>query len=252
MALITGRIALMFIYIWHTFFFDPVYNGLIFFIDVIPRGDVGLAIIAIVILVKTILLPLSIKAVKTQKIMREIEPKLKELKEKYKDNREEQARAMMSIYKEAGMNPFVSIVLMFIQIPIIISLYYSVYSGGGIALPDINNELLYSFVASPVTVSMNFLGHIDIAAKSVWLALLASGTQFFQIKLSMPAIEPRDPSTPGNMKEDFMRNLQLQMRYGMPVLIFFAAYFISAAIALYFFVSNAVAILQEFYVRRHR
>ena len=67
----------MFNYIWHTFFFDPVYNGLVFFIDVIPGGDVGLAIIATVIVVKTILLPLSIKAAKTQRVMREIEPKLK-------------------------------------------------------------------------------------------------------------------------------------------------------------------------------
>jgi len=46
--------------------------------------------------------------------------------------------------------------------------------------------------------------------------------------------------------------MQLQMRYVMPVLIFFAAYFISAAIALYFFVSNVVGILQELYIKRHR
>jgi YidC/Oxa1 family membrane protein insertase len=66
----------MFSYIWHTFFFDPVYNVLVFFIDVMPGGDVGLAIIATVILVKLVLLPVSIKAVKTQKVMRDIEPKL--------------------------------------------------------------------------------------------------------------------------------------------------------------------------------
>ena len=108
----------MFSYIWHTFFFDPIYNSLVFFIDVIPGGDVGLAIIATVLLVKTILLPISIKAVKTQKAMREIEPKLKEIKEKYKDDRQEQARVMMGVYKEAGMNPFASIMLIFLQIPI--------------------------------------------------------------------------------------------------------------------------------------
>ena len=242
----------MFSYIWHTVFFDPIYNGLIFFIDVIPGGDVGLAIIAIVIVVKTILLPLSIKAAKTQKIMREIEPKLRELKEKFKDNREEQARAMMAIYKEAGMNPFASIFLLFLQIPILIALYYSVYSGGGVALPAVNTELLYSFIAAPGAVSMNFLGHFDIAAKSMVLAFLAGLTQFFQIKLAMPVLPPRDPNAAPDFKEDFMRNMQLQMRYVMPVIIVFVAYFISAAIALYFVVSNIVAILQEFYVRKHR
>jgi membrane protein insertase Oxa1/YidC/SpoIIIJ len=90
----------MFSYIWHTFFFDPTYNILIFFVDTIRNGDVGLAIIATVIVVKMILLPLSIKAAKTQKVMREIEPKLKVIKETHKDNREEQARAMMLIIKK--------------------------------------------------------------------------------------------------------------------------------------------------------
>jgi YidC/Oxa1 family membrane protein insertase len=97
----------MFSNIWHTFFFDPVYNALIFFIDIIPGGDVGLAIMATVLLVKTILLPISISAVKTQKAMREIEPKLKEIKEKYKDNRQKTSRShdgslQRSGYESAG------------------------------------------------------------------------------------------------------------------------------------------------------
>ncbi len=74
----------MFSTIWHTFFFDPVYNGLVFFIDVVPNGDVGLAIVATTIVVKFILLPLSVRAVKTQAAMREIEPRLKKIKEKIK------------------------------------------------------------------------------------------------------------------------------------------------------------------------
>jgi YidC/Oxa1 family membrane protein insertase len=242
----------MFNYIWHTFFFDPVYNGLIFFIDVIPGGDIGLAIIATVIVVKMILLPLSIKAAKTQRIMKEIEPKLKEIKEKFKDKKEEQARAMMMVYREAGLNPFASLILMFLQIPIVIALYFSVSSGGGVALPAINTELLYSFIAAPAAVSMNFLGMIDIAGRSFVLALLAGVTQFYQVKLAMPALPPRDKDAAPDLKQDFMRNMQLQMRYVMPVLIFVAAYAISAAIALYFFVSNLVAIAQEFYVKRHR
>jgi YidC/Oxa1 family membrane protein insertase len=242
----------MFNYIWHTFFFDPVYNGLVFFIDVIPGGDVGLSIIAIVILVKTILLPLSIKAAKTQRIMREIEPKLKEIKETLKDKREEQALAMMKIYREAGMNPFASIFLMFLQIPILIALYLSVYSGGGIALPAINVDVLYLFIAAPEAVSMNFLGWFDITGKSLILAALAGITQFYQVKLSIPALPPRDPNAAPDFKADFGRNMQLQMRYVMPIIIFFVAYSISSAIALYFVVSNLVALAQEVYVKKHR
>ncbi|HMO77610.1 MAG TPA: YidC/Oxa1 family membrane protein insertase [Candidatus Paceibacterota bacterium] len=242
----------MFNYIWHTFFFDPVYNGLVFFIDVIPGGDVGLAIIAIVIVVKTILLPLSIKAAKTQRVMREIEPQLKEIKETLKDKREEQAQAMLKIYREAGINPFASIFLIFLQIPILIALYFSVYSGGGIALPAINVDILYNFIAAPTFVNMNFIGLIDITGRNLILALLACVTQYYQIKLAMPDLAPRDPNAPPDFKADFGRNMQFQMRYVMPVIIFFVAYLISAAIALYFVVSNLVAIIQEIYIKKHR
>lgn len=237
---------------WHTVFFDPVYNTLVFFIDVIPGGDVGIAIILTTILVKTILLPLSIKAAKTQKVMRELEPKLKALKETHKDNKEAQARAMMEVYKEGGINPFASILLVIIQIPIIIALYLSVYSGGGVQLPDINIELLYSFIPSPEVVDMIFLGFVNIADKSVVLAALAGLTQFFHTRLAMPAPAPKKEGDAPNFKDDFARSMQFQMRYIMPIIIFVVAYTISAAIALYFVVSNLTQIAQEYYVRRHR
>jgi YidC/Oxa1 family membrane protein insertase len=242
----------MFNYIWHTFFFDPVYNALVFFIDVIPGGDVGLAIIATVFLVKTILFPISIKAAKTQRIMKEIEPQLKDLKETHKDNKEAQAKAMMEIYRDAGMNPFASIILIIIQIPVVIALYFSVYKGGGVPLPNINTDLLYSFVAEPVTVSMNFLGMIDITQRSVLLAIAAAVTQYFVVNATMPKLPPKVAGEKPNMKDDFMRNMQLQMRYVMPVLIGVVAYTTSATIALYFLVSNIVALIQEIFVRKHR
>jgi len=242
----------MFSLIWHNIFFDPIYNGLVFFIDTIPGGDVGVAIIAITIVVKLVLLPLSIRAAKTQKIMKDIDPELRAIKEKHKDNREELAKETMALYKRVGLRPFASILLLFLQIPIIIALYWSVYRGGGVPLPEINIELLYTFVPVPETVNMIFLGIIDVGAKSLPLAALAGITQFFQARLAMPAPAPRDPNKEPNLKEDFARSMHLQMRYVMPVIIFIVAYTISAAIALYFTVSNIMAILQEFAVRRHR
>lgn len=242
----------MFNYIWHTFFFDPVYNTLVFFIDVIPNGDVGLAIIATVLLVKTLLLPVSIQAVKTQKLMREIEPKLKEIKEQYKDDKQVQAQQMMALYKDSGMHPLASILLVLIQIPIIISLYFSVYRGGGVPLPDINLELLYPFVTEPINVTMHFLGMIHIDERSVLLALAAAVTQYVHVHLTMPELPPKEPGAAPDFKADFMRNMQTQMKYVMPVLIGVVAYSISAAIALYFVVSNLTTIFQEYFVRKHR
>lgn len=248
----------MFSYLWHTVFYDPVYNALIFFIDVFPRGDIGLAIIATVVIVKTILLPVSIKAAKTQRIMREIEPKLKELKEKHKDDREAQARAMMEVYKDAGMNPFASIFLILLQIPLFIALYFSVLSlletseETGATITAFDPSLLYSFVPVPEVASTLLLGMIDVAARSLPLAILAGVTMYLQMKLTLPALPKRDKDAAPDMKEDFMRNMQVQMKYVMPVIIGVFAYTFSATIALYFVVSNVTAIAQEYWVRKHR
>ncbi|MAQ59160.1 hypothetical protein CL638_00390 [bacterium] len=242
----------MFSYIWHTFFFDPIYNILVFFIDVAPRGDVGLAIVCTVVVVKTILLPLSVRAAKTQKTMKEIEPKLREIKENHKDDRQQQAQAMMSVYKEAQISPFASIILIFLQIPIVFALYFAVSRGGGIPLPDINSDLLYAFVMVPEIVNTHFLELIDMTGRSALLAALAGITQFVQINMTLPKLAARDPEAAPGMKDEFMRNMQLQMRYVMPIIIAVVAYTISAAIALYFLVSNVVGILQEFYIKKHR
>lgn len=242
----------MLLTIWDTLFFYPVYNGLVFFIDAIPGGDIGLAIVCITVLVKVILLPLSIKAVRTQKIMRDIDPKMKEIKERLKDKREEQAQEIMLLYKEAGLNPFSSIFLMFLQIPIIIALYFSVSRGGGVTFPDINIDILYSFIPTPEKVDMMFLGFVDMAGKSLPLAILAGVTQFIYARLSITPPEPKKDPNKTDFKADFAHTMHLQMRYVLPVIIGVVAYTISAAVALYFTVSNLMMIAQEFVVRRHR
>lgn len=247
---IHARIAPMFGDIWHGLFFDPIYNALVFLIDVVPGGDVGLAIVLLTIVVKLILLPLSLKAAKTQYVMRTIEPRVRELRDRYKDNREMLARKTMDLYRDAGVNPFASILLVIIQIPIIIALYLAVFSGGGIRLPEINTGLLYSFVPSPDSASMLFLGILDIAGRSLPLALLAGVTQFIHTHLSLPPSKPKQDGEKPSFKDDFARSMQIQMRYVLPIIIFFIAYTISAAIALYFVVSNLVSIGQEFVVRR--
>lgn len=236
--------------IWHTFFLDPIYNVLVYFIDIIPGGDVGIAIILTVVLVKTVLLPLSLKATRNQLAMQEIDPLMKDIKEKYKDNKEEQAKKIMELFVTAKVNPLSSIFLVLIQIPILIALYFAVYRGGGVPFPQINTELLYSFVAVPSVANMLFLGFIDIAAKSLPLALLAGVTQYLHTHISMPKLKPRDPNAPVSFKDDLSRSMHVQFRYVMPLVIFFIAYTFSALIALYFTVSNLFALMQEYIVRK--
>ena len=230
-----------------TFIYNPLYNGLIFFVSIVPGGDVGIAVILLTIFVKFILFPLSIKAVKTQVIMREIEGPLKELQEKYKEDKQKQAQEIMALYREKGINPFSSILLLFIQIPIIFGLYWVFFKGG---LPEVDTSLLYSFISAPTVIDMNFVGLVDMAGKSVILAFLAGVTQYIQAKLSLPPLKPRDEKE-ASFKDDLARSFHLQMRYVLPVIVFFISWSISAAIALYWTTSNIFSILQEWYVRSH-
>lgn len=204
----------MFSTIWHTFFFDPIYNCLVFLIDVVPHGDVGIAIVLVIFIVKIILFPLSVKAAKTQKVMKEIDPKIKEIKKNITDP-QEQAKATMDLYKESGMNPLSSILVALIQIPVLIALYLSVSHGGGVALPAINIDILYSFVPQPETISTLFFGIVDITQKNFPIAVLAAIMQFLQGHFTFPKLAPKDPDAPANMKDDFARSMQLQMKYVM-------------------------------------
>lgn len=236
-------------FIFHTFFYEPLYNGLVFLMDLLPWIDVGTAVILFTIIVKFILFPLSKTAIVTQLKMKQLEEPLNKIKEKFKNSREEQTRAIMSFYKENKVNPFSTFAVMLIQIPIILGLYWVFYKGG---FPDINTSILYSFVKAPAAadIDMNFLGLVNIGGKSAVLALIVGITQFFQMRFSVP---PPPPKKEGaiSFKDELARNMGVQMRYVFPFVAAFFAWSISGAIALYWTTSNLFAIAQELYIRKH-
>ena len=71
-------------YLFTTFVHDPLYNGLIYLVDVVPAHDVGIAVVLLTVLVKIILFPLSRQAIRTQIAMRSLAPAIEELRKKYK------------------------------------------------------------------------------------------------------------------------------------------------------------------------
>src|SRR3989338_5212743 len=106
-----------------TIIYTPLYNGLLVILDILPIADIGIAVIILTVLVKVILYPLAKKTSVTQLQMKEKQPELEALKEKYKNNRQEQALKIMEFYKKYKINPFSSFFTILIQIPIIYSLY---------------------------------------------------------------------------------------------------------------------------------
>lgn len=228
---------------FHTLFYQPLYNGLILLMDALPWFDAGIIIVLFTLIVKLALFPLSKKAVVAQIEMKRIEPELKKIKEKYKDNSQEQARLTMALYKEKKINPFSSLVTTLIQLPIIFALYFVFLRSG---LPIVNQGLMYSFTPSPHSIDMNFLGLINIVNKSIVLAALAGLSSFFQIRFSMPAYKPTEGVK--SFRDDLSRSMNLQMRYIFPVIIFFISLKISGAVALYWVTSNVFTLAQEYFV----
>lgn len=234
---------------FQTIFFQPLYNGLIFLMDLLPSFDAGVIVILFTVIVKFGLYPLSKKASLAQIEMKEIEPKMVQLRAQYKDNKEELAKKTMELYKENGINPFSGIFVVLIQLPIIFALYFVFLKSG---LPELNLDLLYSFVPRPESIDMNFLGIIDITAKSSVLALCAGVSSFFQMRITAPPVLQKKQTDTPSFRDELARNMSLQMRYVFPVVVFFISFTISGVVALYWTTSNLFAIGQELLLRKER
>jgi YidC/Oxa1 family membrane protein insertase len=89
--------------------------------DVIPNW--GLAIIALTILIRVVLLPLGIKQIRSMQNMQIIQPKVKQIQQKYKGNKQKQQEEIMNLYREHGVNPFSGCWPVLLQFPILIAMY---------------------------------------------------------------------------------------------------------------------------------
>ncbi len=236
--------------LWNTIFYKPIYNALIFIIGNVTFGDVGFAIIILTITVKLALFPLTKKSIKSQILMKRIEPELKRIKKEF-PNKEEQAKKTFELYKKYGANPFSGCLVVLLQLPVIFALYYVFYKG-----LSINAGPLYSFIQAPLYTHTNFLGLFEVHSKSIILALFAGLSQFVQGYLATP-IKPKieivkeiSSPEPKTFQEQLSDSMQMNVKYILPVFIAFIAYQISAAVALYWITSNIFTIAQEWYVRK--
>lgn len=227
--------------------YDPLYNGLVYLVDIIPGHDIGIAIIILTIAVKFVLFPLSRQAVRTQMLMRQIAPEIEKIKEKH-TAQDEQARAIFALYRERGIRPFSSFFLILIQFPILFGLYWVFWKGG---LPSVDPAMLYSFVPVPENVNMEFLGLLDMRERSVALAALAGLTQLAYARLSMgPRSKMATSPVEQSFSNDMARSFDLQARFVLPVIVAGIAYTVASAIPLYWTTSNLFMIAQELFMGR--
>jgi len=215
--------------------YQPIYNLLVFLYDILPFGGVGLAIIILTLIIRGILFPLTYKSMKAQKELQEIQPKIAEIKERLKDDKEAMAKELMGVYKVHNVNPFASCLPTIVQLFVFIALYQVLAAG----IHSIDPAVLYSFVQNPGSMPAVFAG-IDLAKVSIPLAVISAVAQYFQARqmITKRPPKPAQGSSPA-LDEDMTAMMNKMMLYMLPVMmLILGATQLPGGLTLYIFIST--------------
>lgn len=239
--------------IWNTLFNRPIYNLLILFATW-SGNDLGWAIILLTLLIKFILLIPTHKMLESQKEMQKIQPLLKEVQAKYKNDKNRQSQETLKLMQEHRVNPFGSCLPLLFQLPVLIALYFAVQHSMTASaaiflyepLKNVNIEAL-----NPVFLSIVHLG----SSGNIVFALLVGILQFVQMKMSFAALpkpaKKQVVKENGSMEPD-LSQMNTYMTYIFPVMIVFICISSPTAIALYFVISTIFAIVQQYFVNKEK
>jgi YidC/Oxa1 family membrane protein insertase len=208
-------------------------------------GSYWLAIVIFTIIVKLLLIPLSFKQIQSTKAMNDIQPKLKKLQEKYKDDKETLNIKMMELYKEHNINPLAGCLPLLIQMPVLFGLF------GVLRNPA---EYVFGGNAAMATEALNqgFLWVSDLSVPDSLGALINTGVPFLN---GLPGILPILAAlttylsmalTTGKQQQ---ANQQMQtMQMMMPLMILWFGTSMSAGLMIYWVVSNTFQMGQQYIV----
>ena len=211
----------------------------------------SLSIIGLVIIIRIILIPLFVKQIKSQRALTALQPHMKEIQKKYKDDRQKQSEEMMKLYKEHKTNPLASCFPILAQAPIFFALF-TVLNGIGKNPPvrhgvftqeDVVNAAQAKFFGAPI--SQTFLSSDITTVKLVTIVLIAfmSLTTF---------TTQRQLMTKGMPKMDSSNNMMLQqqkiMLYAFPVIFAITGVNFPIGVLIYWSTTNLWTWGQQFYV----
>ncbi len=225
-----------------TFLYQPILNLLVFFYNIVPGNDIGVAIILLTIVVKMVLYPFSQQSIRGQKALQQLQPKIEEIKKNYKNDKEKQAKELMQLYKNEKVNPLSSCLPLLIQLPILLAVFQVFRTGLGNGSLD----LLYSFIANPGHLNSISLGVIDLSKPSTILAVLAGAAQFWQAK--MLSVKQPPKGMPGSKDENMMAIMNKQMLYFMPIMTVVIGISLPGGLVFYWFLITLLTALPQFIV----
>jgi len=212
--------------IWNTIFVYPL-SWVITQIAILFNNSYGLSIVIVTVLIRLAIVPLSIKQIKSSKAMQEVQPKLKELQQKYssKDQKTQQKlqQETMELFQKNNVNPLAGCFPILIQMPVLIAMYHAIRRTAEIS----NYNFLWFELGSPDYI----------------LPILTAGFTFLQQKLMMST----NTSLQSNPQMAMQMNLMLYM---MPIMIGVIAFFFPAALALYWVTGNIFMVIQTLLINK--
>ncbi len=229
------------------FIINPFITVLALFYSVMGNNIV-LAIALLTVVIRLLTSPLMIQQQRSSAAMQEIQPKLKELQEKHKNDREKLAAAQMELYKQHGVNPLGGCLPLLVQFPILISLYGTIIialAGTPFQLIDLSGRFLLPGLDNLVPLANTWIG-MDLTLPptanptyALALPVMVMATSWMQSKLIMPSMPPSTDGKP-NQAAQMTRTMTtiMPLMFGMFSLSF------SVGLSIYFVVSNVVGIVQ--------
>lgn len=241
-----------FIGIFNAVLYQPLFNALVLLYEYLPGHDFGVAVIVLTVLTRLLFFPLGSKAIQSQRAMSEIQPKLRAIQEKYKDNKEQQARATMDLYKEEKISPLSGCLPLLIQLPLLIAMYQVFWRG----LRPESLQYLYAFVPFSGQINPLSFGFLDLSKPNWILAVLAGVGQFFQTKMMTTSSKKADLGVDGAGKTDktsqFSDIMQKQTLYFFPIFTVIILFRLPAAIGIYWIVSTLFTIFQQYLILKKK
>jgi len=232
----------MLINLFNEILYRPIFNVLVFLYNIIPGHDFGIAIILLTILIRIILYPIMYKSTKSRFALSALQPKIKEVQQKYK-TKEEQSRELMKVYKEHNVNPLSGCLPLIIQLVVLFQLYKVLIN----VLKPSSLSVLYPFIHHPGAINSSFLGIVDLSVANIVIVALAAVAQFFSSKV-MLKLSPPAPQTENKKGGDFAKIMNKQMVYFGPVLTVLIGLKLPAGLSLYWLMSNVLGVAQDYYL----
>jgi YidC/Oxa1 family membrane protein insertase len=256
-----------------TLIVKPLFNLLVLIYALLPGHDFGLAIIIFTIIIRLLLWPLVKKQLHHAKAMRELQPELKRIKQAAKGNRQQESMMVMQLYKEREINPFASLGLVIVQIPLLFGLYIGLQKiiQDPKAIVDFSYPFIQNFgwieqLASNISrFDYSLLGLVDLSRPALntgggiyWPAMmLVIGSviaQYYQSKQLLPNSKDSrglrsilKEAGQGKKADQTEVNAAVgkSTRYLLPAMIFIFTVNLASALSLYWLVGGVVAYIQQ-------